>query len=755
MLMKAHLALVCLLIITLLAPLQAQQPPPTPQPTPQPAAQQPLPASSDEEVVRITANLVQLDVVVTDKTGQQVTDLQPSDFEILEDNRPQQITHFSYINNELNAPPAPTPTPRDKNAPPAPPVPPRNLRPEQIRRTIALVVDDLGLSFQSTAFTRTALRKFIEQQMQPNDLVAIVRTSAGAGALQQFTSDKRQLLAAVERIRWNATYNGNVGAFAPLAGASFDSGGGARGDSQAPTQSDAETELNNFREDVFAVGTLGALNYVVRGMHELPGRKSVVLLSEGFQLYRNSNNETNYRVLDALHRLIDLANRASVVIYTMDARGLQYTGLTAADSTTGLSSDQLEQQLSSRSERLFETQSGLRYLAQQTGGFAIVNNNDLARGLRRVFEDQKGYYLIGYRPQGSTFDRRLHHFTARVVTRKDVRVRARTGFYGVPDEELKPAPRTPEQQLFAALTSPFASGDVHLRLTALFGNDAKAGSFMRALMHIDAHDLTFTDEADGWHKAVVDVMAITFGDFGQMIDHHWRTETLRLRGPAYQEALDAGFLYTFIVPIKKAGAYQLRIAVRDDASARTGSASQFIQVPDINKKRLMLSGLVMTGTTPAARPQTPPTPSAPPTDAHAGQPAPVKPMDAVPNAPGAGALAELDPLAGPAVRRLRQHTYLDYGYAIYNAQLDKATGQPQLTIKAQLFRDGQLVFDGREKPLTLTQQSDLRRISVNGRLLLGTDLTPGEYVLQVVVTDALADAKHRTASQWSDFEIVK
>src|SRR5205085_3324768 len=192
MLMKPQLALACLLIITLLAPLQAQQPTPTTQPPP---------ASSDEEVVRITANLVQLDVVVTDRDGRQVTDLQPSDFQILEDGHPQQITHFSYINAEPTTEPTPAPTPREKNAPPPAPVPPSNLRPEQVRRTIALVVDDLGLSFESTVYTRTALRKFVEQQMQPGDLVAIVRTSAGAGALQQFTSDKRQLLAAVERIR--------------------------------------------------------------------------------------------------------------------------------------------------------------------------------------------------------------------------------------------------------------------------------------------------------------------------------------------------------------------------------------------------------------------------------------------------------------------------------------------------------------------------------------------------------------------------
>ena len=187
-------------------------------------------------------------------------------------------------------------------------MPPSNLRPEQVRRTIALVVDDLGLSFESTVYTRTALRKFVEQQMQPGDLVAIVRTSAGAGALQQFTSDKRQLLAAVERIRWNASFNNNVSAFAPLEGDPTSSMQSRRNNQsgQNNDNANANDELNKFREDVFAVGTLGALNYVVRGMHELPGRKSVVLLSEGFQLYRRNDNggqDSNDRVLTALRRL--------------------------------------------------------------------------------------------------------------------------------------------------------------------------------------------------------------------------------------------------------------------------------------------------------------------------------------------------------------------------------------------------------------------------------------------------------------------
>ena len=142
--------------------------------------------------MRITTNLVQVDAVITDKNGNLITDLKPEELQLFENNRPQKITHFSYI----AAPPS-KPTVRDNNLPG---VPPDRLRPEDVRRTIALIVDDLGLSFQSTHFVRRALKQFVDQQMQSGDLVAIIRTSGGIGALQQFTSDRRQLYAAIDHI---------------------------------------------------------------------------------------------------------------------------------------------------------------------------------------------------------------------------------------------------------------------------------------------------------------------------------------------------------------------------------------------------------------------------------------------------------------------------------------------------------------------------------------------------------------------------
>jgi len=98
---------------------------------------------------------------------------------------------------------------------------------------------------------------------------------------------------------------------------------------------------------------------------------------------------------------------------------------------------------------------------------------------------------------------------------------------------------------------------------------------------------------------------------------------------------------------------------------------------------------------------------------------------------------------------------MDYGVVIYNAQLDKSTQKPRLNTQVRLFRNGRQVFAGGERPFDATNQTDVKRLAASGALILGTDLTPGEYVLQLVVTDSLADRKYRTVTQWMDFDILK
>src|SRR6185437_6149927 len=190
------------------------------------------------------------------------------------------------------------------------------------------------------------------------------------------------------------------------------------------------------------------------------------------------------------------------------------------------------------------------------------------------------------------------------------------------------------------------------------------------------------------------------------------------------------------------GAYQLRAALRDHASSRIGSASQFIEVPDIKKNRLVVSGILVNAVDPAN--------------------ASIDPSrgGAVANQPPGSNPAKKDPGSSrlsinAATRVLKRGQQLQYSIILYNAKSDKTTAKPQITTQVRLFRAGEAVFTGRELSLIEGDQPDPKRITVLGALKLGAELIPGEYVLQITATDALADAKHRVATQWIDFEIVQ
>jgi len=248
-----------LLLFSILLPVTGEQPQNRPSPEPQPtpsAQQQNPPPTSEQDVVRITTNLVQIDAVVT-RDGKLVTDLKAEDFEIFENGRPQTITNFSYVSNVPDTVIATAKAgPKDKTAPP---VPPAVIRPQDVRRTIALVVDELGMSFESINAVRKQLRAFVAD-LPPNDLVAIIRTGGEMGALQQFTNDRRVLENAINQVRWNHCSRVGVDVF-PRIGSMFASS-------------------NHLCSLGSGKGTLASINFILRGMSHLPGRKSMVFLSD-------------------------------------------------------------------------------------------------------------------------------------------------------------------------------------------------------------------------------------------------------------------------------------------------------------------------------------------------------------------------------------------------------------------------------------------------------------------------------------------
>jgi len=286
------------------------------------------------------------------------------------------------------------------------------------------------------------------------------------GALQQFTSDKQQLYAAIDRVKHNAIARQGIRDLTADPERPAD----ARLDLTTDAVRAEEARLNEFRENILSMGTLGAIQFVVNGLRELPGRKSVILFSDGMRLLTAERGPiqmvgTNQTVVDSLQRLTDLCNRASVVIYTIDPRGVASLGFTAADQLSSVRGDQVSATLSERSQDFFNTQEGLNYLAHQTGGLFVHNTNDISAALNQVLDDQSGYYLIGYTPEASTFDEESHrplfHKISVRVKLRGMRVRTRSGFYGIPDQAVHSAHRTRREQLMAALTSPFNGSGIH------------------------------------------------------------------------------------------------------------------------------------------------------------------------------------------------------------------------------------------------------------------------------------------------------
>jgi hypothetical protein len=240
---------------------------------------------------------------------------------------------------------------------------------------------------------------------------------------------------------------------------------------------------------------------------------------------------------------------------------------------------------------------------------------------------------------------------------------------------------------------------------------------------------------DGWHKATFDILAVTFGDNGVPVDQISRTHTVSLKGDSYEQALRRGILYNLFVPIKKPGAYQLRTVLRDITSNRVGSANQFIEVPDINKHRLTMSGILVMATSREVL---------------------QKSNQQLPQATEADNSSQSADARGTiAYRQFRRGQVMEYGFVIYNAKTDKASGRPLLLSQVRVFKAGKIVSAGKELPFDATGQQDLRRLVAGGALQLGIEMDPGEYVLQILVTDQLVKRKHRVTSQWIDFVIVE
>jgi VWFA-related protein len=250
------------------------------------ASPQQQPSGLPDFHIRISVNLVQVDTTVTDSRGRPVSGLTAGDFQILLDGRPQAIASCNFIQtgSGVPAPPAtvvPPSVPQKLEAA-LPPMPVAPLTRAQVRRTVVFFVDDLSMSSESVPAVRNGLRKFIEQQLRPGDLAAIVRASAGLGALQDFTNDRSLLLAAVGQVRWNPAGRGVMSAYTQVGADP------SQGLTMGTTLGQEET-ISLIRN--YTVAVASSLRRLVHGMADLPGRKSVVILSDSLPIRTPDDTE--------------------------------------------------------------------------------------------------------------------------------------------------------------------------------------------------------------------------------------------------------------------------------------------------------------------------------------------------------------------------------------------------------------------------------------------------------------------------------
>ncbi|MGE0360164.1 MAG: VWA domain-containing protein [Vicinamibacterales bacterium] len=408
-------------------PAQAPAPAAPPAPAPQPP---------EQPIFRAGINFVRVDVIVTDRNGLPVADLTAADFELAEDGKAQTVETFRLVKIDSVAPveTASRLTTRADE---------ETAAQDEDARIVVFFLDDYHVRLGNSMAARKHLVEFVNTQLGPRDLVAVMYPLSPLDSVT-LTRDHAQVMRALER------FQGRKFDYTPR---------NALEDRYAnyPTET-----VERIRRQV-SLSALQGLAVKLGALRE--GRKAVLLVSEGYVAMLppqmrgpiatmpgignpqrnnpfagdNNFNEDRSRfigeldVQTELQQVFDAANRSNTAIYAVDPRGLSTGEFDIQDNISMRSSQ----------ESLRQTQNTLRTLADETDGRAIINRNDLARGMQQLVRDSSAYYLLGYNSTQSPSDGKFHEIRVR-VKRPGLQVRARKGYWALTATETLRATAPPK-----------------------------------------------------------------------------------------------------------------------------------------------------------------------------------------------------------------------------------------------------------------------------------------------------------------------
>jgi VWFA-related protein len=528
-------------------------------------------AQQDTYVFKANAELVLTNVVVRDaKTGEFVRGLKQSDFKVLENGKPQQISSFDFQSVEMATPlkeatvmglAAGVNGPGGKAAVVA--------KPEDLlnHRLIVMFFDLTSMQPEDLDRCVKAARDFLTNTMQPADLVALVSLDQTLKVDQDFTSDKAVLANEV------GIYNGTEGqGFA--AGATANSNQVEDTTGYTPDESEYN-DLNTDRE-------LFALRAISKSLEKVTEKKSLLYFSGGISRAGIENQAS-------LRAAINAAVRANLSIYSVDTRGLQAIsplGDASTGSTRGSGAFNGGALANSMSAN-FASQEVMATLSSDTGGKAFFDSNDFAPAFAQVQRDTSAYYAIGFHSTNPARDGKYRKLTIK-LKRPGVKLEYRPGYYAPAD--FKHAGREDrERELEEELASDLPATDVAVYLDAMYFRLDENRLFVPVSLIVPGSQIPFVKGGDK-DKATLDIL-------GEVVDEVKRPigrvrETVKLNLDPTLQARQKNIEYTtnFNLP---PGKYHVKFVVRENQTGRMGSFEADITLPDMKKQPLKMSSIVL------------------------------------------------------------------------------------------------------------------------------------------------------------------
>lgn len=530
---------------------------------------------SQDEPIRLRSELVQVDLVVLDKSGRPVRDLKKEDFILTEDGKPQSITFFSL----LTPPPAGTAAAAPSRATAGRAQDQPGISPDS-GRTIFLIFDPYFISFESYPRLRKGLQGFIKDSLGPQDQVAIINLSGGAAVFQHASANKEVLSLALDAMLRSGTKNSETTPASGLASAIQDSGiEGLR------RIEGGKIEL--MEKDYRLKNTLRSLASISKNLSEVPGRKIAIFVSEYFPVFLDPGhlsgdepNRTNYS--NEIRDIIGRARQGGLVFYTLDPQGLtasQIPGGTAASHQPAsmFGGRKAPGEAFNNLDLLRQNREGLRYIAAATGGQSILDTNDFRPGLDRIIKDNEAVYILAYYPTNSAEDGKFRRVKIQVKGRPDLTVRTREGYLarGAKGDGRKPASK--EERLSEAVSRLAPIRNIRVGLELQGGSQSVDVASNRAnfVVQINPEAALFRHQG-GAHRATFEIAGFIYDLQNKLVDGFSRTVKLDLTEAKYSRLMETGITLPVEVQFKKPGLYSLRVAVLEPESGEVGTASNWV-----------------------------------------------------------------------------------------------------------------------------------------------------------------------------------